>query len=388
MFRQLAPALGAGQAGADAVFALHPMQHSRFLEEVWANRTGPPPPPPASPSLLEVPATLGAQEGTSNIANAPIAPPVLWDHLIYAYMVENTRAYEVFRRVLEEYAFGERLDVPSDGGQRWLRTTEQLFFRESPPFQIYSLTSWIRPDARAMRRNAYFRMFGMDLTHGTDAGQPYPYVRATAANTEFVPTFEEFLREVWRGIENFNNQSGAKPTDDAAIANLARRLFDMLTVRRANGNLAREELWYVATMSWFHLTLEFDTAIVADLKAQASSPEERLLKIGERVGLPAHSRSGAYFRLADATSAILEMIELPSFNTPATVPGLYTPGTLEGTMRDIIRDWSIATGRDLKARGVSLAPPWPTTTSRPPRPIASQGPGSNGHVVVQEGAAE
>ena len=62
-------------------------------------------------------------------------------------MVENTRMYEIFRRVLEEYAYGERLGVPSDETQRWLRTTEQLFYRDNPPFQIYTLASWIRPDS-------------------------------------------------------------------------------------------------------------------------------------------------------------------------------------------------------------------------------------------------
>ena len=52
-------------------------------------------------------------------------------------------------------------------------------------------------------------------------------------------------------------------------------------------------------MDWFHLTLSFNTPIVLDLKAEATSAAERLQKIGERVGLPAHSRSDSYFRLAD-----------------------------------------------------------------------------------------
>ena len=43
-------------------------------------------------------------------------------------------------------------------------------------------------------------MFGLELNHGTDDGKPYPYVKAEAANTEFVATFEEFLREVWVGM--------------------------------------------------------------------------------------------------------------------------------------------------------------------------------------------
>jgi hypothetical protein len=96
-------------------------------------------------------------------------------------MIENTRIYEIFRRVIEEYAFGERVGVAR--GQAWLRTTEALFYRESPPFQIYALSSWVRPDIRAVRRNAYYRMFGVDLNHGTDDNKPYPYPRAAAANS-------------------------------------------------------------------------------------------------------------------------------------------------------------------------------------------------------------
>ena len=105
---------------------------------------------------------------------------VLWDHLIYAYMIENTRIYEIFRRVLYEFLYGEKLGVPLPDAQDWLRNTEELFYRDPPPFFITTITSDIRADLRASRRNAYQRMFGMDLNHGTDDGQPYPFVRAEA----------------------------------------------------------------------------------------------------------------------------------------------------------------------------------------------------------------
>lgn len=389
MFRQLAAALvpstTSAQQAARQVLDLHPMQLSRFLEEVWATKAAP---PFTGLANMEVPAPLVGPERTSGLAALLPAPPavttaprttVVWDHLIYAYMVENTRTYEIFRRVLEEYFYGETLGVPGTAAaHRWLRTTEQLFYRDAPPFQIYALTSWVRPDARAMRRNVYFRMFGMDLNHGTDDNRPYPYARARASNTEFVVSFEELLREVWRAIENDNNQAGADPTDDAAIANLARRLFDMLTVRRQSGNLAREELAYVSAMAWFHLTLSFDSPIVQELKAEASSPEDRLLQIGERVGLPAHSRSGAYFRLADAMSLLLRAIEAGTFNTEQTAPLLYQPppGGAQDTMQAIIRDWTIATGRDMKARKVSVSAPTPTPIAAPARPIGA--PATNG----------
>ncbi|MCA1636679.1 MAG: hypothetical protein LC802_24175, partial [Acidobacteria bacterium] len=213
---------------------------------------------------------------------------IRWDHLIYAYMIENTRIYEIFRRVLYELLHGEKLGTPLPASQNWLRTTEELFYRDPAPFLITSVASHIRPDMRGNRRNAYQRMFGMDLNHGGEDGKPYPYVRAEAANGEFVATFEEFLREIWVGITYVSATSSSNPTDDSKISELAEKLHDMLLSRRQNGNLSREEFAYVSMMSWFHMTLEFDSPIVLSLRAEATGVEQRLFKIAERVGLPAH----------------------------------------------------------------------------------------------------
>jgi hypothetical protein len=293
----------------------------------------------------------------------------LWDHLIYAYMIENTRIYEIFRRVLREFLHGEKLGVPGTvpgrpgiletaESQRWLRTTEELFYRDPPPFFITTITSHVRGDIQSTRRNAYQRMFGMDLNHGAEDNKPYPYTKADAANNGFASTFEEFLREVWIGMENFNNTSGANPTDDAKIADLAKRLHDMLITRREAGNLSREEFDAIAMMDWLRLTVDTDSdlPIIQDLRAQAAGPEERLFKIAERVGLPAHGLSKNYFDIADSISRILIEIETGIFNTRAAAPALYTPtggGDPEEAMRTIIRHWSIITGREMKARRVT-----------------------------------
>jgi hypothetical protein len=107
-------------------------------------------------------------------------------------MIENTRVYEIFRRVLHEYRHGEKLGTPLNADtQNVLRNTEQLFYSESAPFAITNASSHIRSHLRGDRRNAYQRMFGMDLNHGFDDGKPYSYVKAEAANPEFVSTFEE-----------------------------------------------------------------------------------------------------------------------------------------------------------------------------------------------------
>lgn len=377
MFRQLATwfeTRNPGTSGAAQVFALHPLQLTRFLEEMWLMRTD-----PGSRPSAAIPPPLYGQEALSGVKDQLVTvlddiypttldAPEVGDpngikvpsrHLMYAYLIENTRVFEIFRRVLEECYHGERLDVPSPDGQAWLRTTEALFFSDSHPGQIAAVTSSIRPDIRAVRRNAYYRLFGIDLNHGYDDGRPYPYVMPDVANKEFISLFEEFLREVWRGIENFSNTSGANPTDDAAIAELGAALADILTVRHRNGALSREEFAAVAAMSWFHLTLMSDTAIVVDLKASASSPEERLRKVGDRVRVMPHRKSEQYFAMADAASQILLALEARQFANPLGVRTLYAesppgnpPNPIRANMMTIIAQWSIASGRDLKASKV------------------------------------
>jgi len=302
------------------------------------------------------------------ITAAGAACGVLWDHLIYAYMIENTRIYEIFQRVLQEFLHGEKLGVPGTvpghpgpppiletaESQRWLRTTEELFYRDPPPFFITTVSSHVRADIRSTRCNAYWRMFGMEINHRTHDNKPYPCVKTEAANNEFVSTFEELLREVWIGMEHVSNTSGAKPTDDAKIARLAERLYDMLRTRRKAGNLSREEFVFVSMMSWFHLTVESDLPIVQDLRAQATSPEERLFKIAQRVGLPAHGLSQNYFDIADSISRILILIETGIFNSRTAAPAFYMPpGGVESDMRNIIHDWSRMSGREMKARRVT-----------------------------------
>jgi hypothetical protein len=330
-----------------------------------------------------------------SIYNVPLQPRATpsdtgsgadWDHLAYGYFIENTRAVDICRRVLVEYLHGERLEVPSPSTRRWLRATESLFFRDLPSAAIGAITSTLRPDAGAIRRNAFHRLFGMDLNHGRDDGQPYPYVRAAAANTGFVPMFEDLLREVWIAAENFKNTSGTNPRDDAAIASFARDLRDMLLTRRQQGNLAREEFWIVTMASWFHLTLQSNNSVISDLKSNAGSPEERLRKIGDRVNLKPHVHAESFFILAPRVSTLLKRIEAGDYNNPGNVNVLYSqnvglPNPIRQDMLDIINQWSIATGRDMKARRTTITPRTASITPRAAsKPLASAGavPASNG----------
>jgi hypothetical protein len=365
------------ERSAAGVFAVHPLVLGRALEEAYSVRDqgsprGPFPSPSIPPELLRDQLASGIDRMLPDVIYPArgAGPPFLWHHLIYAYIIEQTRAFEIFERVLFEFLNGEVLEVASGPGQQWLRATEDLLYRDEPSFQIYAVTSWIRPDIRATRRNAYWRMFGLDLDHGKGSDPHYPYEQAQAANLAFVATFEEFSREVWRGIENVVNISGANPTDDAAIANLARELCDMLQVRRLAGTLSREEFVFVSMMSWLHLTVLFNSPIVVDLRCEASSPEQRLEKIGTRVNMPAHPKSESYFRLAEPMARILIALEMGLFNSPANAAALYAPGAVRDDMMTVITHWSIATGRDLKARNVSVSPPAALSTNGQPVPAS------------------
>ena len=300
-------------------------------------------------------------------ALAPI--PDIWHHLIYAYAIENTRIFEIFDRVVREFEAGERFETPDMETALWLRTTEALFYRDLGSGFIGSLTSSIRPDLRGIRRNTYFRLLGLDLNHGMDGNRPYQFDKPTASNREFVPIFEALLREVWRGVVNSANLIGPNDADNAAIADHARRLREMQNVRRNNGNLRREEFWAVAAMSWFHLAVAEDTPVVRAMKAEAESPAERLTKIGERVGIPAHRRCDAFFNMAAELSSVLTFIETNPFAVqPTHAGGYYLPGgpfpQLASDMRAIITYWSEATGRDIKSQRMLLPG---TSTPLPPQ---------------------
>jgi hypothetical protein len=287
-------------------------------------------------------------------------------------MLENTRIVDIFQRVLFEWLHGERLPNPSIYTQRWIQATEQLFFSEPWSYSVRAIGSRIRPDIGSVRRNAYYRMLGMDLNHGAEDGRPYPYLKADAANRDFAALFEALLIEAWRGYVNVPNLLAANDTDNAAIRTLVRRLREMLLARRYQGNLSRVEFDSVALASWLHLTIEYDTEVVANLSAQAAGLADRLKNIGERVGMPAHSRSDSYIRLAEPMSRLLHAIEATAFDN---AQDLYA-GYLAGDLVEIVTHWSVATGRNIK--DPTLRQPIGTVLLTTSPPAASVSPSRNG----------
>ena len=365
---------GTPQERVERILALDSATTSYLMEAAWSR---------GGPGLL-------SRSGVATPSPAPIGISLrsfrvsstwspVWDHLIYAYMIENTRAYEIMGRIISEYTQGERLGtLQNDASYQWLRTTEELFYKDASPVQPFNLVSRVRPDIAATRRNAYYRMFGMDLNHGRDGATTYPYVKAPVANREFVATFEEFLREVWRGIENANNQLANNPTDFPAIQDLADRLQNMLTARRGGAydrpNLAREEFLAVSLAAWLDLTLSFDTPIVRELSGSGPSPEERLRQIGERVGVPSHGRSHSYFLIAPRVSTLLIALERGDFNDRVGAETLVAAGPVRNLVAEVVHHWQLISGRDLKSVRVTVSPSLPAAATPIPAPAPGTGP--------------
>jgi hypothetical protein len=413
MIRHLAqqfPSPAPGEPGPPRVFLVHPLQISRFLEAAWAST---PPAPPIGGSFggppfgtttiiadLELPAALrdtlpaGIDPSAPDAFTPPgVVPPLLWDHLMYAYLIESTGVYEILTETLRRLVVGETLGQLSPASVQWVRATEELFFRDPPLFSVTSTVSDLRPDRRVATRNAYWRMFGLDLPH------PVPPMWAPAGvaqrgwkadvgngvNTGFREKWSELLRQLWLGIEHSRNQVGANATDKEYVALLCQAIDDMLGMRRLGGRLAREEFSIVTTMSWFHLTVEFDTPIVVDLHATATSPAERLAKIGQQVGMAPAVRARELFELAEPMSSLLWAIEMGFFNTGLTAESLYMPPGGPGTppsalnqeVNRIIDLWQSATGERVKDRPAGTV----ATGAAPAQPLRTPTPGPSGALV-------
>ncbi|MFI5527476.1 hypothetical protein ACIA8O_02860 [Kitasatospora sp. NPDC051853] len=393
------------------VFATHPAQLSRWLEEVWAAggiaawpgmTTHPLRTPVDIVSRLRLPDGLRSGTLRSGVAPAagaiPPAPaavpseftggpalgtnvgPLPWEHLLYAYLVESTGIVEIFSEIVRRYVVGETLTPPTAETLAWVRATEELFFRDPPLFHVGSVVSQLRPDAQINRRNAYWRMFGCDLPHGLSGrveGQPWKRDAGAAANTRFLELWNELLRQVWLGVENDRNQVGANPTDQNYVAYICQTLGELLRARRRGGMLAREEYAYVTMMSWFHLTVEYDTELVTTLGAAAGAAgnaADRLSTIGGLVGIRPPRQTRELFELADIVSPLVWMIEQQKFDDPANAELLFRSfggpmRPIPTTMMRIIDLWQSATGERVKDSATTARPAPGTLAGTTPQPL-------------------
>ncbi len=283
-------------------------------------------------------------------------------HLIYAYMMENTKMVQIFERILFLYQHGEDLTIPTVTGngktRKWIDNTHLLFYSNSP-YSVWNENSLLGSNFEAARRNAYYRAFGMDLNHGIgEKGvQPVIYQRANHANLGFTELFESFLKQCWQMMINFNNTSNINTTDLVALQELANAIRNMLLSRRSTENnldnypvlnLSKIEYASVVMFQWFYHSLSYNSPIVVEMSAEAGTPAERLSRLGQRVGIPCHSKSSFFIDLAPLMATLLRLFELDEVDNDY-ITAIANPTTRPYSLiTSILNNYQLATGKNLK----------------------------------------
>ncbi len=293
-------------------------------------------------------------------------------HLIFSYLVENTRIVQIFEKLIWMFLHDEKLTKADPKAFAWIMNTEALFYKDSMATPKISGNSGIKPVTEAARRNAYHRLFGMDLAFGDQENKSYEYVKAEFANSAFISLFENFLSEFWQGFINANNTSGQNTTDYEHLEALGRKIQEMLMSRRSTEldfanyryfHLSREEYSSYIFLYWLFSIISYDSPVVTYLNANANTPGERLISIGKKVGVPAHTKSKAILDISQPMNIILRSVELGLFNdanflrriirSQATVNPIVPAATAQETaildnILLIINNWEKATGHMIK----------------------------------------
>lgn len=296
-------------------------------------------------------------------------------HLIYAYLLENTRVVQIMEKLLILYQHDEKLRKATTPDNQlafqWIMNTEHLFFKYLSGFSFWNISSKIQSDAEAARRNAYFRMFGMDLAFGhMHTNASVDYHKAEFNNQGFIVLFERFLTEIWQAYTNAKNQVGPNSTDLYSICDTAQKMQEMLMSRRTTENsfenyryfnLSRIEYASVVMMAWFYEVISYDSPLVQFLRCNGNTPGERLINIGKKVGVNAHSKAEGLLDIAPPMNTLLRRIEFGDYNpdNESQVSSIITsqadglsptdPNRLAlADLLAIINNWEKATGHRIK----------------------------------------
>jgi hypothetical protein len=212
----------------------------------------------------------------------------------------------------------------------------------------------------------------MDLAFGdlmTNAS--IPFHKAEFNNKPFIILFEKFLSEIWQAYTNAKNSSGPNTTDSFIIVDTARKIQELLMSRRTTENnfnnyryfnLSKEEFSSVVMMSWLFEVVSYESPIVQFLRCNGGSPGERLMNIGNKVGVNAHSKSEGLLEIAPAMNTLLRRIELADYNNEAVVnviikseaDNLPNNNPDRAALNDLLRiinNWEKATGHRIKNPG-------------------------------------
>ncbi len=283
-------------------------------------------------------------------------------HLMFAYMIENTKIFQVFEKVISKYQLGEDLTIPYNNkdvtSRLWIENTNLLFFANSP-YSVWDEFNNNESSFDSTRRNAYYRLFGMDLNHGIGENNTklISYQRANHFNSSFIEQLETFLKLCWQMMINYNNTSNVNTTDLIALQEQANSLRSLLLSRRTTENnfkdytllnLSKVEYHSVVMAEWFHHAISYNSPIIMEMGAEGVTPAERLNRLAQKVGMNSHSKSSNFLDLAPLLATLLRLLELNEIDNSylnAIANPLTRPYAL---ITSILYNYQQATGKDLK----------------------------------------
>ena len=253
-----------------------------------------------------------------------------WDHLMYAYMIENLARAQIFRRMIHEFATREarRTDQQS---QKWLRDTKSCSTRTARRLHRRSTATSART-CRPNRRNRTSAVRDRTTTTAATNSKPYS-VRQGRGGQQRVR--HDVRRVPARSLGRHHLRRPPRPSSNPLTAQDRRawratgRTCNVTPTKRRP--VARRILPPSPRSPRFHLTLGIQeqrptsSPIVTALRARRQRHgTAHCSKIAERVGLPARGLSKHSSDLADAISRILIQIESGD-DDPAEAVRRYTP---------------------------------------------------------------
>lgn len=312
--------------------------------------------------------THGAKYG-DNISFAECNPY----HLIYAYLLENTRMFQIFDKLITMFQQDEKLSIVPSGApvniHRLMSNTEQLFYKDFSSNSINAnIVSSLRPSSESTRRNAYHRLLGLGLNwNDYKTNTPITFHKAEFSNKSLIAKMEMFLKGFWDAYTNASNTAGVNNTDmhslemhvkDLRLQLMSRR-SDEATFNPVNYNkyhLSHEEFSSVIFASWLKFLVTPKSPLADYLNCTANTHGGVLAGIGSRVGLAAHSKADALFDLADDMAYFMRSIELGFFETGTVLVDIVKADATNNVsyqpilkkFLNIINNWEIATGRSMK----------------------------------------
>ena len=229
-------------------------------------------------------------------------------------------------------------------------------------------TSAVRPDAEAVRRNAYYRMFGMDLAHGTDAQRAVPVRQGGGVQPHLRRAVRgAALRAVAGHREHPQPRRAATPPTTTGSTGSPSSSASCSAPAGRTRCSAGEELSAATAMGWVELTARVEHAGGGrPARAGDQRRRDRLRIIGERVRLLPHSRAELVLRHGGrALTAPARAGGRLGDRTTARAWLLYhsvvPPGRAAASRRidparrarcaGCITEWAAASGRDLKQPG-------------------------------------